>query len=254
MSLNFLKPIGLSETESLLYELLLKLGEAPAQDIITASSLKRPTVYKALYSLEKKGLLTSSDKAKKIHFRPVEPLKLMEMIEERYSGIEQAKSMLTTILPALTSSYVMSVERPIITTYEGVEGLKKIYQDALIDKKEIFGVLQTHEVDPELFKWLTTVYVKERVKLQIPAKVIVSSGEWADQYESRNEKELRTTVRVPDIKFPFEHEVDIYGDKVAFINYKKGEKLMGVIIKNPQIARTMKAWFDLAWDGALTQK
>jgi hypothetical protein len=48
--------------------------------------------------------------------------------------------------------------------------------------------------------------------------------------------------------------VDIYGDKVAFINYKKGEALIGVVINHPQIAETMRAWFELAWAGAELQQ
>ena len=70
MSLPFLDTIGLSTTEANLYELLLKLGEVPVGVLIKESGMKRPTVYQALYSLEKHKLVTKRDIAKKIHFRP----------------------------------------------------------------------------------------------------------------------------------------------------------------------------------------
>ena len=43
--------------------------------------------------------------------------------------------------------------------------------------------------------------------------------------------------------------MDVYGDKVAFINYRT-DHLLGIVVKHPLIAQTMKAWFDLAWEGA----
>lgn len=250
MSLPFLQSIGLSQTESDLYELLLRLGEASIATILKDAGLKRPTVYKALYSLEKKGLATKRDYNKKIHFRPEPPTKLLSLAETQYNELDRARSDIQHILPQLTSSYIMAVEQPVVRTYEGVEGIKHIYEDTLKEGQPIYAVLQTAEVNQAVYTWLTNVYVKKRVHQKIAATVIVASGQWSDEYRSQDEKELRTTRMVPSTQFPFEHEVDIYGDKVAFINYKANESLIGIVIHHPQIAKTMKAWFDLAWIGA----
>lgn len=185
-----------------------------------------------------------------IRFQPVEPRVLLQMAEKQFQSLERAKESLEAVLPELTSSYIISVEKPIIRTYEGVDGLKQIYEDTLKEKKEIYAVLQTAEVDQTMYKWLTQVYAKKRASAKIHENVIVASGKWSAEYQKQDEKEFRTTILVPSDRFPFQHEVDIYGDKVAFINFKKGEALIGVVIKHPQIAKTMKAWFDLAWEGA----
>lgn len=250
MTLDFLKNFGLTDKEANLYELLLKLGEVPAGDLIRESKLKRATAYKTLYGLEKKGLVSKRDIGKIIHFRPEPPSKLFSLAETQFLTLERSKSSLESLLPQLTSSYVMAVEKPVVTIYEGIEGLKQIYEDTLTEDKPIFAVLQTAEVEPEIYQWLTKSYAKMRVKKNIPAKVIVASGKWSASYIQKDKKELRESIIVPSEKFPFKHEVDIYGDKVAFINYKKAEALIGIIIKHPQIAQTMKAWFDLAWEGA----
>lgn len=250
MTLDFLKNFGLTDKEANLYELLLKLGEVPAGDLIRESKLKRATAYKTLYGLEKKGLVSKRDIGKIIHFRPEPPSKLFSLAETQFLTLERSKSSLESLLPQLTSSYVMAVEKPVVTIYEGIEGLKQIYEDTLTEDKPIFAVLQTAEVEPEIYQWLTKSYAKIRVKKNIPAKVIVASGKWSASYVQNNKKELRESIIVSSEKFPFKHEVDIYGDKVAFINYKKAEALIGIIIKHPQIAQTMKAWFDLAWEGA----
>lgn len=253
MSLPFLENIGLTKKEANLYEILLRLGEVPASQIIKESKLKRATAYKVLFSLEKRGLVSKKDIEKKIHFRPEPPAQLMALAERQYQSLERAKDSLKMIIPQLTSSYVLAVEKPIVSTFEGIGGLKEIYEDMLREGKTIYAILQTAEVNDELYKWLTTSFVKKRAKLKISAKVIIASGKYSQEYIRKNKKELRETILVPSKKFPFKHEVDIYGDKVSFINYKKGEALIGVVIKNQSVAQTMKAWFDLAWEGAEKQ-
>lgn len=250
MSLPFLQTIGLSPVEGDLYQLLLQLGQAPVAKIVAKSGLKRPTAYKALYVLEQKGLATKKDINKKIHFAPTPPTTILQLINQQSSSIDQAKNDFQTLLPQLSSQYILAVEKPIVTTFEGVEGLKKMYDDQVAEGKPIYAFQNTEVVEPQLFKWLTTTHVKQRVRAKIPAWVIVSSVDWAKEYAKRDDKELRTTQIVPADKFPFQHGVDIYGDKVAFINYKKDEALIGIIVKHPSIARTMKAIFDLAWKGA----
>jgi len=247
MSLAFLHQFGLSETEASLYELLLSLGEAPVWKIVQESKLKRPTAYKALYGLEEKGLVTKNDKAKVIHFQPVPPATLLELADKKLQSLERAKDNLKSFLPQLTSSYILSVEKPVVTTFEGVKGLQSIYEDTLAVGKPIHAFLQTHEVDPTMYKWLTTTYIRKRIKKQIPAKVIVSSSKTTQEYSEKDQKELRESKIVSEQEFPFQHEVAIYGNKVAFINYKKDESLIGIVIDHPAIAQTLKAIFDITW-------
>lgn len=250
MSLEFLETIGLTKKEAQLYELLLTIGEVPARELIQKSQLKRATAYKSLYALEKKGLVTKMKKDKKIHFRPEPPAALLNLAERQHHELERARDNIQSLIPQLTSDYIMAVEKPIISTFEGVEGLKRIYLDTIKEGKTVYAVLQTAAVNEELFEWLTNVYVKKRVQAKIHAHVIVASGKWSETYQKLDKKEYRTTILVPSEKFPFQHEVNIYGNKVAFMNYRKGEKLIGFIIDHPQTAKTMKSWFDLAWKGA----
>jgi sugar-specific transcriptional regulator TrmB len=248
--LPFLNTIGLTDKEADLYELLIQKGEMDAGDIIKASKLKRATAYKVLYSLEAKGLLTHKDLEKKLHFRPEPPAKLFELAETRYRELERAKNDLHSSLPQLTSNYILSVERPIVKTFEGVEGLKEIYEDTIREAKPIYAVHQLEELDPKLFQWLRKSYIPQRIKFHIHAYVIVASGSEAKTYVKRSKISNRTTITVPRNQFPFQHEVNIYGDKVAFINGRNNTKLIGMIIQHPLTAKTMKSWFDLAWKGA----
>jgi sugar-specific transcriptional regulator TrmB len=251
MALSFLKSIGLTDKETVLYELLITQGELPISTLLKKTNLKRATVYKSLYSLEKKGLIIKKTIAKKIHFRPTSPTNLLSIAEEQFRALERAKDDLQTIMPELTSSYIVSVEKPVVTQFEGIDGLKKIYEDTLQEGKPIYAALTTEKIEPTLFRWITNVYIKKRIEKKIPVKVIISSGGWADTYVKKSEKELRETRLVSAKAFPFAHEMDIYGDKVAFIDFREGKTLIGIIIHHPAIAQTMKALWSLAWGGAL---
>lgn len=252
MALPFLQSIGLSKKEADVYEILLATGEIAVGGLIKKTELKRATVYKILSTLEKKQLVTKKDSNKKIHVRPASPSLLLAIAEKEFDRLERAKMDLQHMLPTLTDQYVLSVERPIVTTFQGVEGLKQIYEDTILVGKPIFAALTTAQIDPAVFRWVTRIYTKKRIANKIPAKVIVSSGSWAQEYVKKNVKELRETRLVPNDLFPFAHEVDIYGDKVAFIDFRLGGPLIGVIIHHPAIAATMQALWNLAWQGAKT--
>lgn len=249
MSLAFLQTIGITDTEGGLYELLLKLGEVPITTVIRESKLKRPTVYKSLHSLTKKGLVIQRDIKKKLHVRPESPSKLQELADKQYRLMEEAKLNLNAVMPGLALSYTHSTDKPVVRIYEGVEGLKEIYEDTLTVGEPIFALLQAATVESELYEWLTKKYVKKRTRAKIHAKVIVASSMASKEYVEKSREEYRIVKQVDATKFPFQHEIDIYGDKVAIINYKKDEPLIGIVIHHEQIAKTMKAWFDLAWEG-----
>ena len=250
MSLSFLQSIGLTETESVLYELLLKFGEIPISTLVNRSKFKRPTVYKALYSLEEKGLISQKDIRKIIHVKPQSPQKLVELAEKVNEEFEQTKANLNAIMPSLSLNYTLSTERPVVRTYEGLEGIKKVYEDMIIEKKPIYALLQAENVNKELYKWLTTKFVKKRTREKIHVRAIVASSKKSREYISKNMEEFRITRLIDSKLFPLKHEIDIFGDKIAIINYKENEPLLGIIIHHAQISESMKVWFDLAWKGS----
>jgi len=253
MSLSYLQKLGITPTEANLYEILLKLGEIPITRLVSESKIKRPTVYKAVETLEKKGLVKTADIKKKIHVRPESPSRLTELADKESESLKEARENLLASLPALSLHYTHSTDRPVVKTYEGVDGLKLLYESILSEQKPIYALLQASEVDPELYAWLTTRYTRKRVRGKIHVKAIVASSSQSKEYVQRSKEEFRLSRMVDNKLYPFQHEIDIYGDKVAIINYKKDEPLIGIVIHHPRIAATMKAWFDLAWMGCFSK-
>ncbi|MDO8551864.1 MAG: helix-turn-helix domain-containing protein [bacterium] len=249
MSLSFLQSFNLSENEITLYELLLKLGESPAAVLVKGSKLKRPTVYKNLYSLEEKGLVSQKEINKKINFRPEPPTKLAELANQQYQNLDRARSTLQSVLSQLSSEYVLSVERPIIKIYEGVEGIKKAHLELLAEKKEIVAYVKINRnIDKQLGSFWKKYY-RIRIRDGILAKVISLDDKEGREYQKKDKEEMRITRLISPKIFSTDIEKDVVGDKVAFFSRQRG-KLIVTIIVNREIAETERAVFNLIWEKA----
>jgi HTH-type transcriptional regulator, sugar sensing transcriptional regulator len=251
MSTLPLQNLGLTQNEAKIYELLLKLGETPVSTLIRETKLKRATVYTALNTLQGKKLIQLNDIKKKLHAKPESPATLLDMIEQQKTEITNTQANLQSLMPFFSTMYMNSTEKPVVKIHEGLEGLKEIYLDTLRENKTIYALARIEAIDTELHDWLQNYYVKQRAKNKVHAKVILASDKLTKWFTSKDVSEFRTTITVPGEQFPFEHEINIYGDKIAFITNNKGAALIGVTITHPLIAKTAKAWFDLAWIGAL---
>lgn len=245
-----LKESGLKDKEAIIYDILLEHGILPVVEIIKKSGLKRGIVYKTLYDLQDKGLVSKQTIKKKLHFRAEHPYKLSELVEEQLRKAQNNQLTLQTYLPQLISAFKTTDNKPGVKIYEGVNGIKEVYNDTLKEGKEIWAILQTSNVEPKIYDWLTKTYGKKRAESNIWAKVIVAQDIKTKTYTSKNELEKRETRVVPKEKFPIGIEVDIYGSKVAFINFHKDGDLVGIIVQNDLIANTMRALFSLAWEKA----
>ena len=69
MSLELeLKKLNFSDKEARVYLALLELGEAPVQHISEKAKVNRATTYVVLEALQKRGVVTTIEKDKKVIF------------------------------------------------------------------------------------------------------------------------------------------------------------------------------------------
>lgn len=247
-TLSFLQNLGLSNTEITLYELLLRLGQAQAKDIINASNLKRPTVYKALYSLEKKRLVTSKDIHKKIHFTPSPPTELMRQTDEKYARLKHVKDSLHALLPQLNASYIQSVEKPIVREYTGTDGIKEVFEDIYAPKLEpVYGCVDLEKSDEAVPDYIVDKLIPLRIRNNVQAITFLGSSIQAEKVQTNDANALRQSVLLNKLRYPLPAEIDVYEDKVAMLSFEKGE-FIGLVIENAAFATSLKSIFKLAFD------
>lgn len=247
MTLPFLETIGLTKKEAELYQVLLELGEIPAATVIARTKLKRATAYKVLYSLEKKGLVIKKDIAKKIHFRPSPPTTLLALAEKQYQALERARDDLTSLIPELTSNYILAVERPVISEFEGVEGLKKVFTDIYAPKKEpVYGCVDLEAAEAAIPAYISKKVIPLRLANKVKSRPFIGRSKVAEELMKKDRKQLRETILLDKKEYPIPAEIDVYEDKVALLSFTRGQ-FVGILIKNKDIATSLKSIFRLAF-------
>jgi len=238
--------IGLSDKEAEVYETLLRVGPASIPKLLETTPYKRGDMYNILHGLESWGLVEVSKDGKKT-YTPAHPQRLEELLAEQHKEVEQAKKTAGQAIPALASMFRLISGKPGVRFFEGIEGLKEIYQDTLAEAGNIYAFLSPAVIEPSLKQWLDRVYLRRRVEKGIRAKVIAPSAAGTKEYHSLDEKNLRETRIVPHDQFPMDIEIDIYGkQKIAFISFGRSE-LIGFVVDSPAIHATMKSIFKLSW-------
>jgi len=233
--------LGLNEKEAKIYLASLELGLTSVQNIAKKAQIKRSTVYEILENLIKQNLITTIPKGKKRYFLAAEPTKLTELISQKQTTLKQ-------ILPELEALSKVSPVKPKIRFYEGMEGIKTVYEDTLKEGQEIkaFASITPVYKSPALSDYLTNHYVVQRAAKKIMAKVIAPDSQSAKDYQKRDKAEARQTKLISEKDYPFSVEINIYGNKLAIMSFKPNE-LIGVIIESKEISHTMNLIFKFMW-------
>lgn len=243
-----LQTLGLTSNEAQIYEVLLQTGQVQAHVLIAKSGLKRATVYKSLYTLEAKGLVKQTDIAKKLHFAPSSPQTLLELSERQFEKQQRTRDDLRNMLPLLTSNYIMSTEKPIVTVLEGIEGYKQGHLESLIDGETEICSYEYFNVERDsLLHDFWEKYMKKRVKMGIGVRSITSDTSSSRNWTKIDDTYKRTTKYVDVNKLSFLIDKNIIKDKVILFS-NSHDKLITTIIQNAEIAKMEKAVFDLCWD------
>jgi len=237
-----LQTLGLNEKEAKIYLASLELGLTTIQNIAKKADIKRSTVYEIIENLITQNLITVIPKGKKRYFLAAEPSKLQELIAQKQENLKK-------MLPELEALSKVSPIKPKIRFYEGVEGIKSVYNDTLKDNEEIlaFVSIATAYKSKGLIDWLLKQYVTRRSEKKIFAKVIAPDSNLAKNYKQRDQKEYRETRFISEKEYPFSIEINIYNNKVALMSFKK-EELMGVIIESKEIANTFRTMHKFFWN------
>lgn len=230
---------GLNQKQAVIYLALLELGASPVIQLTKKTGILRTTVYDVLIELQKKGLISQTRKGKKRLFLAQDPENLGKMLEEKQNRLQE-------LMPALKSMLNTTGSKPVIRYYEGIEGIKEVYRDTL----KYQGLLQafvTENIVRKLGQEFADEYKGKRVKARIQVQVIGPDTDEIIEYKKSDRADLKETRLVPRETFPFSIEMNIYGNKIAFMSFSEQ---LGLIIESSEIAKNLRFLFDLAWKGA----
>lgn len=240
--------LGFTKKEAKVYLAALELGSSSVQNIGKKAEVNRVTTYVILNTLAKKGLITSFEKGKKRYFSAENPEQLLKILNKEEIEIKEKKEQLKEVFPEIQAIYNFHDGKPKVRFFEGLGGLKAMQQDAIRESTKGQEIYAITPLDKYLTLFPKQETVKDRLKRKIKLNVIYTSSKGKISNEE-NKKSNRNARYVPLKKFGFESSFDIFPQGFVRI-YNFTPSFTGVIIQDKQIAKTMKAFFDLAWESA----
>lgn len=240
---------GLSENEARVYLVLLELGRGTVTQITRKAGLNRTTGYDILDNLTSKGLVSISGKEPKQEYVAESPDRLVAFIEKEKEQKETNLKRIKSILPEIKSLHNVTL-RPRVRFYEGLEGLKDVYEDTLTSHEQIRAYANVNEMHEALIGYFPKYYEKRTGK-DISIRAIIPNSPVGKVRASKDKEEKRESVLVPADKYNFIPEINIYDNKVMIASWR--EKL-GIIIESAEIADAMKKIYELAWKGARSEE
>jgi sugar-specific transcriptional regulator TrmB len=241
--LKSLQSIGLSKKEASVYYSTLELGRGTVAEISRKAGINRTTGYSVLDSLINRGFVRISGKEPKQEYIAESPETILTSLNSQMQGIQINIENTKKLIPELKSIY-RTEDRPQVRFYEGIEGLKQVYEDTLTTTSGELRAFAAYEDMHHTLKDYFPTYYKRRAEKGIRGRGIVPKTLMSLERMKHNKEEDRELACVPTDKFNISPEIDIYDNKVMIASWR--EKL-GIIIESKEIADAMKQVFELAW-------
>lgn len=237
-----LEKLGFSDKEAKIYLALLELGQGSVVDIAAKADLKRTTVYNFLPEMLRKGLVKAGARKKRRFF-------FVENLQHLKAETEERLETVNGILPELRAIHNVIPYKPKISFYEGLGGMKELYQDTL-DSLSAGDTLLSYIGMADFYNYMPKeyedYYVAERVRRKIRLRMIAPWSKEAQVWKDEAVKNLREVKIVNNPDFKFRADTEIYANKVALISFR--ENFMGVIIESKEISEMQRIAFELMWN------
>jgi len=235
-----LKNLGLSEDEIKTYVELLKLGLSLASKIAEKTKINRSFTYQILDNLIKKGFVSYVIRENRRYYKSIEPQKILDLFKER-------EEKLKLIIPKLEMYVGNQEKKTIVEVLEGAEGIKTILKDILRMKQEWLALGSGKST--EILPYYVNHWEKERSKLKIHAKIIIS----ASQEGIKRANELKKYSPIEIRKMPEEYSSPtstwIYGDRIVLVVWEK-ENPLAVRIIDEKVTGNYRNHFNVLWKNA----
>lgn len=238
-----LQEIGLNKKEVKVYVTLLQLGQDTAFRIASKSGIKRSTVYTILERLKGIGLVSMAKTKKATLFSPVEPKKLYDLFKEKESNLK-------TALPSLEALYNVRPQKPKVEMFEGIEGIKTVYYDAISHLKSGEEVLlfSTFEHVEQHLKEALRVWVRELRKNKNTRMRELTNDSPQERAFTKDMADIaeRYQIRfIPKSLGQTHADFIVFGNKVALISVR--EEIFATMVEDKQVASAFRLFYEMAW-------
>ncbi|NCS99643.1 hypothetical protein GW765_01540 [Candidatus Parcubacteria bacterium] len=246
--LNSLEKLGLSENQAKIYESLVSARVLPVRLIATKSGIGRELTYIVLGQLEDLGLVEREEKGKIRLFRAKHPKNVRSLIEKKEKELKRASRAYEENITEMMSDYNMAHNKPHIEFYEGLEGVKKTYEDILKSAKEVRVIRSLYDRENKDIRSMVTEQLERQSMKGIRSFVLTPHLPHMGTKKLAHNLERNITRKIiPVERFTMPAQVMIYNNTVSITSMK--DEIVTTIIESEDIAKTFENMFRYMWDG-----
>jgi sugar-specific transcriptional regulator TrmB len=246
---DFLVQIGFSEKEAKVYLALLEVDHDSIADLSKKTGIKRTTVYPVLDYLKEKGLVKEITIKGKQCYQAESPERLETFVEEKKLQLNEQSNKIKDMIPQFKGIMRESGERPIVEFYEGREAIISAAKKKLMDESgdytymiyprdAVEGFFTKKELEP-----LRALRINKKLKTK--SIYTYTKGDYNPDGTSER-------FHVDEKKYPIKAEINVSGDKINM--YSLGENPNSIFIQSKDAADTLKALFEIAFEGLKKNK
>lgn len=236
---KIIENFNLNEKEAKVYLACLELGKSKVSEIAKKAQLNRITAYEILKRLSQKGIANSITYKDITYFQVINPEKLVEKIQRQAELAREA-------LPELMLISKTGKGKPKVDYYEGVEGLRTVYEDSLSSQEKIiYNIANVENLIKGVGKEFLDNYIKKRTRKKIKVKVLIPDTSYNRQYAQERKGQLREVKFFKNKEIIIPNEIMIYDDKISLLSFSSK---IGVIIQDKEIAQSIRSMWHVFWE------
>lgn len=244
-ALKYFTDMGLKAEDAKVYlACMQKPNGLFVHEIVRQTQVKRSTVDLILDRLRRQGFVSRRKEGARWVYSAEPPERIAFSFEQKLQGFQG-------ILPDL-SRIMAEGQAPVVRFFEGPESLEQVFDDILLtcqaqplkerelliisSGRDLIRLLPNHEQR----------FIRKRVKKNIPVRMLAPGNSVTERLYKNDAAHLRQTRLFDEKRYPFRVEMDIYGDKIALLNFN-ASSAMGVIIQSGPIVSSMRTIFEMIW-------
>ena len=238
-----LEEIGLTQREIKVYVALLEIGQSSVGNIVKKSRIASSKIYEILDKLIEKGLVSFVMKNNVKYYTASDPETILKFLEEKKIILAES------IIPSLKNMYHFTKAEKQATVYEGIRGLKAVYEIMLkeLNKDETLYVLGAPAKANEKLETYFQLFHRRRIANKNTVKIVYNSD--AAKYLTSRKAMKLTEVRIMSKDQAVPCWIDIFSDYIALFSISDKDQT-AVLIKDKSIAESFRIYFEIIWNSS----
>jgi len=244
---SILEKLGLSENEAILYSLMVRHPRGTVQELGVRTPFTRTMLYYVLNQLAQRGLVSTQDDKWRTVYIAEDPDRLYDLLSQREKEFEIQKNDIQELIPSLKNRYKLSVHRPGMRMFEGLEEFKKALEDIIVSKPDVIYSYETPGIKKPALE-VREMFDRKRISKKIRIEALFFEDKASIQNLANRRYDDFTKFRsIHGGKIePFATDLILYGGKLLYVSYDKYE-VTAILIEDSALYEMQRSLFNLLW-------